>query len=72
MTLVLVILINLSILSIALNIYFLFKFRSLKKKRPQSIELREFLTDILSGPALLEVNRIDPQSIFVHNPEGRL
>lgn len=55
--------------SIALNIYLFLKTKSQKKTRPQSVELQEFLADLLSGPAIVAVGRIDPNSILMRSPK---
>jgi len=36
----------------------------------QSIELQEFLRDLMAGDALIRVERISPEEIFIHNPRG--
>lgn len=42
-----------------------------KSKRTQSIELQEFLADLLTGPALLAVARMDPSNILLRSPKQR-
>ncbi len=54
--------------SISLNIYLL---RRRPKKGSQSIELREFLVDLMAGPAMLAIARIDPNDILMRSPKHK-
>lgn len=56
--------------SIALNVFLTYR---IKKKQPKSnsIEIREFLTDLLSGPAMLAIARIDPGDVMLRSPKQR-
>ena len=39
--------------------------------RPQSIELKEFLADMMVGEALIAVSRIDPNNLYIHSPRDK-
>lgn len=41
-----------------------------KPKKQDSKELQEFLADLFQGGGLVRVERIDPTSLFIHNPKG--
>ena len=59
---------NLALVSIGLNIY---QYRANKanlKKRPESLELREFLADLMVGRALLKIERVDGSNLFIQDP----
>lgn len=42
-----------------------------KKERQQSIELREFLSDLLVGEGLIAVSRVDPNHLFSYSPKDK-
>lgn len=41
------------------------------KDRPQTIELKEFLADMLSGEGLIAVSRVDSSHLFSFSPRER-
>lgn len=55
--------------SIFLNFFLFTKCKALKKERPESVELKEFLADLLAGPAIVSVGRVDPQAILLRSPK---
>lgn len=65
-----ILIITLLVASLSLNAYLLFRV-SRKRARPQSVELQEFLADLLSGPAIVAVGRIDPANILLRSPKQR-
>jgi hypothetical protein len=56
-------------LSIALNIHLLTRIK--KKPLQESLELKQFLADLLSGPAIVAISRIDPDSIVLRSPRAK-
>lgn len=66
-----VVLVNLALASIAFNIYQHYERKKLIKTRPESLELREFLADMLGGRALLRIERVDGANLFIQDPGGR-
>ena len=64
--------------SIGLNIFLVFAFfasffiRMKPKQLPpkHSLELQEFLADLMVGDGLIRVERISPANVFMHNPKG--
>lgn len=56
-------------LSIALNVYLYYRLRYIRANRPQSVELKEFLTDMnYRGMAMLQVRRMDVSDYFTRSP----
>jgi len=55
-------------LSVSLNVYLILRLRR-KPPKPQSLELQEFLGDLLSGPGIVAVSRIDPSNILLRSPK---
>jgi len=47
----------------------LLKERKKKESRSQSVELKEFLTDLLSGESLIAVSRVDSNNLFTVSPK---
>lgn len=41
-----------------------------KPKKQQSLELQEFLGDMIRGDGLVRVERIDPSNVFLHTPSS--
>ena len=41
-----------------------------QKPKQDSRELQEFLGDLFQGEGLVRVERVDPSSVFLHNPKG--
>ena len=41
------------------------------QERPKSIELQEFLTDLLQGDALISVQRVDNSNLFMYSPREK-
>jgi len=65
-----------AVLATAFAFSFLFNcilFVKLKKpqKKPESLELREFLADLLSGPAMVAIARINPEDVLMRSPKNR-
>lgn len=57
------------VLSSGLNIYLLYKLKESKKKRPESLELQEFMQDLMSNKsAMLRVHRVDQSNLFLRSP----
>lgn len=54
--------------SLCANAFLIFIYRK-KPKKTQSQELQEFLGDLLSGPGIVAVSRIDPTSILLRSPK---
>lgn len=48
-----------------------FKYKTTPQKRGQSVELQEFLADLMSGYAIVAVSRIDPGNILMRSPRAR-
>lgn len=40
-------------------------------QREQSIELKEFLSDLLSGDGLISISRVDPTNVFLYSPRDK-
>jgi hypothetical protein len=57
-------------ISVSLNVYLLLKKPKIADRK-QSIELREFLADLLSGPAILGVARLDPNDVMLRSPKQK-
>jgi hypothetical protein len=64
------ILINLLLISLVANFYLFRKIKSAKPKLTQSIEVRDLLRDLVTGPALIKIERVDPGSVFIHSPRS--
>lgn len=47
------------------------KLKSEPPKKVQSIELQEFLADLMAGPAILAIARVDPNSMLLRSPKQR-
>jgi len=56
--------------SISFNVYLLIQLKK-KRAKPQSIELREFLADLLSGPAMLAIARVDTSNVLLRSPKSK-
>lgn len=71
MTYLLLVLLCLSLMG---NVFF-FSMSLLEKKQtrtqPQSIELQEFLVDLMSGTAMVAVARVDPNNILLRSPKHK-
>jgi len=68
------VLIFLLIVSLFMNIYMFLRFKNRKSKgnSEQTIELQDFLSDLLTqGVGMVSVSRVDPSNIFYHNVKGR-
>ena len=54
-------------------VYIYLQYRKLKlvKARPESVELKEFLFDLLSGDGLIQVKRIATSDVVLRSPRGR-
>lgn len=65
----LIILIVTNILFISLAIYFYLKSKKVIKK--ESIELQDFLRDLLNGDSLIHVRRIAPDDIMIRSRSRR-
>lgn len=68
------VLILLLIVSLFMNIYMFLRFKNRKSKgnSEQTIELQDFLSDLLTqGVGMVSVSRVDPANIFYHNVKGR-
>lgn len=62
------------ILSISANIYLTYHLKaakSLLKDRQPSIELDEFIADLLNGNGIVKITRINPHDIFLRSPRAR-
>lgn len=57
--------------SVGLNAFLFFKSKNEKKDRKESLELSEFLHDLLSGNALIHVQRIAPADIILRSPRQK-
>lgn len=53
------------------NAGLLFKLTRTKGKKPESMELQEFLMDLRTGWAVLSVKRVDPNDIMIRSPRQR-
>lgn len=42
-----------------------------QKQRENSIELKEFLADLLAGEALVSICRVDPSNVFLYSPKDK-
>ena len=69
MELIILVLANVLIVSAVLNYYLYNQLKKAPKK--QSMELKEFIGDLATGPGLVKFTRVDPSSVFVHAPEDR-
>lgn len=47
-------------------------FPALKESRQKSIELHEFLSDMLAGDGLIAVNRVDPNNLYTVSPRDKI
>lgn len=56
------------LVSLNLNIFMLFRERSLKKARKESYEVKELLHDLTGGHALVEIRRVSPTDVFLRSP----
>lgn len=65
------VLLGLSVVLNAAQVLFFIYSKKNKKKAQESLELRQFLGDLLSGPAIVAVQRIDPDSILLRSPKQR-
>lgn len=60
-------------ISLALNIFLVFTYYRVKKAvrtRQNSLELNEFLMDLLAGEALIKVSRVSPTDVFLRSPRN--
>lgn len=58
-----------SALSLALNLYLIFKKRRPGGVRHPSQELQEFMADLTSGGGMLFIKRIDTQDVLLRSPK---
>lgn len=56
------------ITSLLFNAYLLSRIKK-TKSRPQSVELKEFLADLMTGAGIVAVGRIDPTNILLRSPK---
>jgi hypothetical protein len=47
--------------------YELLKLEAAKKPTSKSIELQDFIYDLTSGSALVEIKRVDPNSVYLRS-----
>lgn len=64
------ILVSLLLISSALNLFFVVQLRK-KPRRADSVELQEFLTDLMGGVGMVAVSRIDPANILLRSPRQK-
>jgi integral membrane sensor domain MASE1 len=57
-------------LSVCANVYALYWIRNKLKTRPQSVELREFLADVMQGAGMVKVSMVDPDRLMVWSPRA--
>jgi hypothetical protein len=57
--------------SVILNGLLFIQTLKFKKAPAQTLELRQFASDLFRGEALLRVTRIDPADILLKSPRGR-
>lgn len=58
--------------SLALNFYQLHRSKKPSPNRNQSLELQEFLADMMhGGHGLIGVKRIDPEDVLIRSPRNR-
>lgn len=55
----------------ATNLFTFFLYRKKPQKSNQSMELAEFMSDLLQGQAVVKVTRVVPTDIFLRSPRGR-
>jgi hypothetical protein len=58
------------IISTFLNLFLFFQYKK-KPKKAQSIELQEFLADLMGGVGIVAVSRIDPGNILLRSPRQK-
>lgn len=66
----LILLFLLSFASIILNVVLFYKHKH-KISKKESLELQEFLADLMGGTALVAVTRVDPGNILMRSPRAR-
>lgn len=47
-----------------------YQFKLKIKQRPETLELQQFMLDLLQGSALVKVSRISPADIMLRSPRG--
>ena len=65
---IILILAGLLVISVAFNGGLGFKLYTFKKNRKDTYDARQLLHDLTVNAAVVEVRRIDPQSIFLRSP----
>ncbi len=57
------------ICSLGLNAYLIVKLKSARKSRPESLELSEFMHDLMANKsAMIRVQRVDQSNLFLKSP----
>lgn len=62
------------LISLVLNAFSFFRYTQLKKQlkeRKPSIELDEFISDLIDGSGVVKITRINPHDIFLRSPRAR-
>ena len=54
-----------------ITIVLFYREKNKQKQRPESVELQEFLIDLLNGNSLIKVSRINSADILVRSPRGK-
>lgn len=68
----LIFLILLSFTSIIFNVVLFYKHKHKHKiSKKESLELQEFLADLMGGVGLIAVTRVDPGNILMRSPRAR-
>lgn len=59
----------LALVALSLSGALFLKLRAAKKTRPESIELKEFINDLMnSNSAMVRVQRVDQSNLFLRSP----
>jgi hypothetical protein len=54
--------------SILLNAYLIYKLKYQKLKKTETYDAKALMVDLMRGGALVEIRRLDPESIFLRSP----
>lgn len=54
--------------SVQINFFLVYKFRSIRKQRPLTKDAQELLKEITAGKAVLHISVIDPADIYLRSP----